>query len=486
MTTDETIEEQVTPITLKTLGIWCCVPLLAVVVLVLGIMWFNHVRNQQKLAELVNDIAKAGEPVDGLALNQLRIVPAGVQDLTPAWQSILNNIKTKTKPAKQKILQSINSEIDFESVNYLTAFRDIIDRDKIPPVGEPWENKALAEDYLAMFSTEFKQLEELVQKPGMTRFTKDYTIHLNYTEDISELRNLCQLLNLRSKLQLHNGNTSEALTTLNICYAVANTLNSEYSILDFLSYVALIGMTNNQIPEFIAAGATDSQLLRLQDILASVDHQRTFQLAAIGNRASTISLLNSKKSITVFEDAVNLTNKQELSDVWNSRPGDCSLLLEHLTAGVQASTLTIPEMLQAGKIVQQNVDAVKTENQKCWKFQRNLITVTYALSEEYFEALARNLAEHRATLTMIAMERHFLAHGKYAESLAELAKILPKKFLEDPYTGKYLQLKQNDTSYSIYSIGQNLTDDNGNFDWKQRDKLDFGVTISKRNSPQKP
>jgi hypothetical protein len=69
---------------------------------------------------------------------------------------------------------------------------------------------------------------------------------------------------------------------------------------------------------------------------------------------------------------------------------------------------------------------------------------------------------HEATLTVLALQRHRLEKNEYPEKLDELITAGHLEQLPmDPYSDKSLVYRRTEDSFTLYSIGENFTDDGG-------------------------
>ena len=74
----------------------------------------------------------------------------------------------------------------------------------------------------------------------------------------------------------------------------------------------------------------------------------------------------------------------------------------------------------------------------------------------------RNKAEAESVLTLIAVLRHKEKVGKFPESLDELVKAgLLKTLPIDPFSDEPLIYRRTDDGFTLYSVGENFTDDGG-------------------------
>lgn len=101
---------------------------------------------------------------------------------------------------------------------------------------------------------------------------------------------------------------------------------------------------------------------------------------------------------------------------------------------------------------------------------------SFALSQQDAIVLQR-----RATVVMLALERHRLAHGAYPESLADCVFENPRDTI-DPWSGKAFGYRAEGGGYVLYGVGADGTDDGGTtFDPPDQEASSLRVQIPGRD-----
>jgi hypothetical protein len=77
-------------------------------------------------------------------------------------------------------------------------------------------------------------------------------------------------------------------------------------------------------------------------------------------------------------------------------------------------------------------------------------------------------AEHEVRLDLLQIgllvERHYLLHGAYPESLGAIAEAFGDGIPADPFTGESYRYESQGEAFLLYSAGRNQTDDRGDHD----------------------
>jgi hypothetical protein len=92
--------------------------------------------------------------------------------------------------------------------------------------------------------------------------------------------------------------------------------------------------------------------------------------------------------------------------------------------------------------------------------------------------IATRLASDRAAIVALAIERFRRANAdRLPAGLSELTPDFLKSVPEDPFSGKPLLYRQDITSYVVYSVGENRSDDHGSV---EPEESDVGLRVSAR------
>jgi hypothetical protein len=163
---------------------------------------------------------------------------------------------------------------------------------------------------------------------------------------------------------------------------------------------------------------------------------------------------------------------QERTPALFFKPNRTLHLLHGLTnRTVEALSLAWPDALKAaraGARLHQPIEVRSLSHQ--WlngnRFGESLASVTVRYHAGWLESTLVTRAWHDETITMIALRRFELHHGRLPDRLEELVPDFLDEVPVDPFTNVPL-LWSADKS-ALYSTGSNLTDDGGTFDAPER------------------
>jgi hypothetical protein len=88
-----------------------------------------------------------------------------------------------------------------------------------------------------------------------------------------------------------------------------------------------------------------------------------------------------------------------------------------------------------------------------------------------FVRAGRSIAMRDACVLGLSCELLWSAEGRYPAKLEELAPAFLKELPPDPFTGKpfHYRLRDGGRGYAVYSVGDNLRDDGGANDHREKD-----------------
>lgn len=419
---------------------------------------------RRELALQEQRVRDAGEPLNGDELNQwYSQIPEGVADLTPKYLAVLASLPDK------------DHEPDFTGIPGLDPAAD-----DAPLSGEPWPEIASSEEFLARYEQTFSLLAEAASQEGVVRYPLDFREGMNLDlEHAQQLRSLSRLCCLRAQVLCHRGDHAGATDALVNLLLAAETLRDEPVTITQMLRNAIHTITAETVsalcadPQFPA-----EQLERLQEALGKVDLESAARMGALGERASTIDQIISStpQQLGRKENGdLTLATTGRFRDV---RPGDCALLLQLATDAVESCRGDYPGIWQQQQAFSQNVETVlRKEGIAVLPWERK--TLTLLLLPGYravFAAAARGVAQHRATLALLACERFRRERGDYPRQLADVTPAYLPEVPSDPFTGEPLRL-QHDKRFIIYSVGQDGNDDGGDVDLTRHLPPDIGLAV---------
>jgi hypothetical protein len=418
----------------------------------------------------------------------LAIIFLALAVIMTAWRVVLGNandarlraMKAAGEPASARELDAWYAAVD-EKENAALAWLEGIAKlnpplEKDTPV--PWGKIKMPARGQRLNAPQLQQAAELIaqNQTALAIFRRAATLPgSRYPADLSQgafaelphlspLKSSVNLLQLEALVHAQNGRGREAAEAIQAMLGAGRSLAQEPIVISQLVRSAM---------DYLAVASTERalnlttlaepQLAALQAAFAEAETPNLSTRALVGERASSITVLTSPKDLTVpnepgAAEAVRTAQKSFGSSAMRATgimQRDLGFLIDALGTNIIISKLPDPELFNA----RASVDAISMRARQGY----------YVMSSMLLPALSRIAVkdvEHRARLrvarTAMAVERYRLANsGKLPSSLDALTPKFLSAVPADPFDGEPLRFKTTATGYVIYSLGQDLKDDDG-------------------------
>lgn len=424
----ETFEPESTPPRGRT---WTISRILAIVTLIAllagGTLWWMSSRGvQHRLAAM----RAQGLPTKASEINAFHVIPAGVTDCTQAWIAVGMSAETAVNSEAARVLPIIG--------------KDCADCE-IPPPGEPWDKRDAVEKFLGDNAALIESIRQAAAIGGQARFPVDYSAGLMADlRDTQRMRGISRILQLDAEASAHRGDDQRALQDIHDQLTLSEALRGEPTIISQLVRQAIHGIAQSLI-EKLAPDLewSNAELRGLQNRLSAMTFEHGIQRALAGETAFILEQMNQ----------VPLGPLRGANQV---------LLLDLMDGTTEAFNHPWPEPLQRQSA------ALAKLNQK---IGTSFLSKRYAMLrmhtpalEQIGNATGRQVARQRMATIALACYRHQRQHGTWPESPDKIdPKLLGelRDVLIDPFTGEPFLLRRDETGWSIYSVGQDGKDDQG-------------------------
>lgn len=426
---------------------------------------------RQQLADAVNRIRSAAEPVDGSELNAYYAVPPEERDRTALYLQALAPFADNSPYHKDANAYPIvgNSQ------------------QVVPPLGQDWPEITSVEEFLGRHQPIADWLHEAGAESGSVRYPVDFRAGIStLLPHAQQVRAAARFLDLEASVRMHRGDHAAATQSLICQLRVGESLRDEPIIVSQLVRIAVFGVFTERLKEYLAWGqATDEELAQLQAAVAEVDIPHSLTRALQGERAiayqtvisSDMQALDGMGGRPSSVPIGSLTGNQSLA---NLRPGDSAMVLTLLTEMVEASKAPFPQASEEAAAADARLQQFFADDQKQFVWDRHVLTqmLLPALTRMLQVSMERT-ATQRATLTAIAVERYRLAHGKLPEQLAELVPELLGSIPVDPADGQPLRYRVLENGFVVYSVGPDKGDDQGDVGLSSQKWRDLGIKVER-------
>lgn len=438
-----------------------------------GCLMVRHNQHKQQFNMTVERIRVTGEPLDGPGLNSFYRVPQNENDLTSLYLQAL-----------APFLEGQGNQAFWQDARPLPIVGE--STTPIPPPGQPWAELEASQALIEKYQTSVDLLHEAGRQQGSVRYPVDFNAGYGaLLPHAQAVRSASRFLSLDLQVSLHTEDRTRAVDSLVAMLKVGESLKDEPINISQLVRMAVFGIFVQDLQIYLEHGSpTDEDLARLQAALSEVDFPGALTRALQGERAmayqtvatSDLKTMQSLSSGGGPTPAVMdwLPKNQTVAQI---RPGDSAMVLITLTEMVEASRHPFPKAAEEAAAADARLKAFFAKDQQQLPWDRHVLTqmLLPALSRT-FSATAERTATHRASIAMLAVERHRLAHsGQLPERLDDLVPDLLATAPIDPFDGQSLRLVQTENGYVVYSVGPDNKDDQGNVGVQGQKGLDIGL-----------
>ncbi len=313
-------------------------------------------------------------------------------------------------------------------------------------------------------------------------------------------RNLADMLFVDALLQIHDRNHTEAVHDCVAILHVANAYNEEHISITQLIRSAIIHKAITVLERMLAQGiCSDAELLAFQQEFETALAVPLLSRAAQGERGALHYFLSSLAAGDVadqelLEAMTGISDRAQLpsgSEIRRIHAG----ILQRCTAFLELSRQP-PE--QQASLVQnlddRNFSAPWAQSELAqsliagpFRMQRSSDQSNRSDFADLVDSSGRALADFRSVITACAVERYRMAHGDWPHDLAVLVPAYLQEIPRDPIDGEPLRFRRTSDGITIYSIGTDKTDNEGQLCRESSgdtNGFDFGFEL--RNTYQRP
>lgn len=424
------------------------------IILFIGIAAFatHRLRLKAKLNSRIEAIRATGYPVTLAELN--------------AWYSIPDDAEN----AAHTILDAFSfyPEWDKDELKALPLFG----RAELPGRTEPMasEMKALVAEYIADHN-EAINLLHAGAKIEHCRYPTDYSAGFNSElPSLTDIRKGCRLLSLEALLYAENGQADLSLDSLYSGYGLARSLAREPMFIGQLVRLACEAQTTSILERVVnKIQLTDEQLIALSKRLLQVESASDMFPGFVGERCMGLSYFKDPASIGsggMARPILAVFQATGLADM------DAVIFLDMMNDYMEAGKLPHHERQKAMGALDARLDSLS-------KIHILALQVIPALLRVNMIEL-RSIAKMRVTRAGLAIQRYRLANGTIPDTLSQLVPTYLDAVPKDPFDGNELRYKKREKGFVIYSVNEDLNDNDGAEKPKKRrgkDTPDWDVTF---------
>lgn len=329
---------------------------------------------------------------------------------------------------------------------------------------------------LTRYEETLKQLREAARRPH-ARFWVSYEDGFGaWLPHLARLKGCIQYLNLHAIASIADGDSETALSDIQLSFRLGETIKSEPVLISYLVQIAMSHIRVGAIWEGLVDHRwSDAQLISLNRALAQENHLENYRHGMRGERAFAnhcYDQMNRTRDYSYLGDEES-TTKAGVSLLEQTLGNSLFCLVPSgwFDQNKLSNSRMHMEFIQPAVDVERMIASPTTIGRMDKEgLKRSLSPTPYNLfSYLLFPALAKS-AEKSArgqSINDLAraacfLERHYLAHKQYPETLDALVPQFIAKLPHDVINGQPLKYRRTETGgFILYSVGWNEKDDGG-------------------------
>jgi hypothetical protein len=277
------------------------------------------------------------------------------------------------------------------------------------------------------------------------------------------MRSIANLLGMDAILRSHHNDPDGALASCRAILGACRAIGDEPTLMSMLVRSVLQADAVGKIERALAQGEpTEAALLALQRSLEDEERQPLLRIALRGERAYWNWLLEQLQHGEVHPAMLTgrATRPKGLTPIPNSE--DLQLLSFGPLTNQRAALLRyLTDLVEILRLPEDRQDAEFDRVEKTLLKQPGVAGYFVPSAIRPVGSIRERQAQMRCAIVAVALERYRREHGRWPETLAELAPSYLEKVPVDPFDGQTLRYKRLKGSVLIYSVGADGVDNGG-------------------------
>jgi len=272
--------------------------------------------------------------------------------------------------------------------------------------------------------------------------------------DLHEIKTAAKLLKLEAILHAENGDGKSAIRSTKSCLGIARSLANEPAISSQVLHVACRSIATTTIEYCInRVDLTDEQLVDLMECVHNAERISDMSRAFVGERCMGLSFFKAPESVNPdLIDGIPVHPIFELYKAVGLVDADAIIYLDLMDEYIKSAKLPLHKRQEAVNAIDARLKSTSQAH--------ILPSIMPALSRITTIEL-RTIARLRTARAALAVERYRLALGKLPDALTDLVPLYLDSVPTDPFDGNELRYKKLEAGFVVYSIGEDLSDDDG-------------------------
>jgi hypothetical protein len=339
----------------------------------------------------------------------------------------------------------------------------------VPPVLLRKEEQRILLEELQKASAALSEVHKIVELPHgryPILYTKDgVSTSLDHTQNT---RAFATLLSFEAVLRAHQHDLEGALADCLGILRVGQSIGDEPSLISMLIRISHHRVAFVSLEYILAQGQfADAALANLQHVLEKEEKERWWLGAARGERAVVDEAMRAIQNGDVKLSQVSALVREfdgQLFPTYSAEALPGILMPGSLRRQRAALLKWHNRMVEIAKLPVEELTGPLTELDSSAKDLPPLARALCVPCVKCAEPWLRDQVSMRCMITLLAVERYRLAHGRWPEKLADLVPAYLSKVPIDVYDRAPLRYRAFSEGVMVYSVGMDGIDDGGNLE----------------------
>ena len=333
---------------------------------------------------------------------------------------------------------------------------------------------------LSGFDPAIEELRQACQRP-YARLPLDYESGFDAAGELlpylANMKRCAQLFQLRIIAELDNGQSEQALDDVKLLLHVTDSIRNSPFLISHLVRLAIINMELQPIWEGLAEHKwSDAELMELERALEKLDFLADFQLAMKGEKIFAIQSIEKQRITREYKTVDDSSGTNKIITVSLRLMPSAYFFQNELAFAQMHQQFIVPLVDLTNRIVapaalRQAEAAVQTKMKHYSPYKvQALMTAGINRSVMKFAMIQSQVD---LACVACALERYWLAHGEYPETLDALVPQFIEKLPHDIINGQPLHYRRTEAGqFVLYSVGWNEKDDGGQVAFAKNGSVD--------------
>ncbi len=424
--------------------VWVWIVIALVLLPLVGIAVF-HLVTGRALERRMNEVRAQGLPVTLEELNESYTIPPDAENAANLYLDAFDNKVEWSGEDKEKLPMVGNARLPART----------------EPISEP--NQVLIRQYLTDNQAALTILHEAAILPH-ARYPIDLTQGFNAQATwLIHVRQCARLLELEALMHIEQDDPNQALQSVQTGLALAQSLKSPV-LIDFMVRMAAYASQLHALERVMSRTVlTREQLQGMAELIHSPHAAHSIKYALTGEMCTGLSALRmplQDMASMMGSDSPLLALALGPMRALGLLKRDALSYLGIMQDYIAATELPSPERLAIAKAITEDVEQGKRGG-----FLTRMIVPALG---RVMELESRTQAQRLVAYCALSVEQYRLALGRLPESLDELVPQYLDTVPQDPFDGQPLRYRVLERGFVVYSIGEDLSDDDGKEQEKRR------------------